>query len=328
MKLPMIIAALIASGPGDTMSHLAHAEPVEMAHKEAVTDELGEGEVRDFADGSQMVGADYFTVYVEGEGPDVLLIPGLSTPRVVWDRTREQLKDRFRVHSVQTRGFGDQPPTATLAPERRSLLDTYAFHLADYIDDYLIDAMDGTNPAIIGHSMGGLVAMKIAANMEHQVDRIMVVDSLPFFGLIFSPVATSESMAAPASTIRDALAAKETGETDSQSLQMMSVTEAGREQVRLWSQSTDAETLAAYFHDVMITDVRPEVARLKLPMTVLYPVDNVERTEAVYQSVYGDAAHVTLQRIDGSRHFIMLDQPQKFAASVEQFLQSHDGNDM
>ena len=139
MKKPMIIAALLVSGGGLTMSTLVQAEAVEMAHKEAVTDELGEGEIRDYADGSQMVGADYFTVYIEGEGPDVVLIPSLSTPRAVWDKTREQLKGRFKVHTIQTRGFGDKAPVDTLTPEARSLLDSYAFHLADYIDDYLIE---------------------------------------------------------------------------------------------------------------------------------------------------------------------------------------------
>ena len=324
MKKPMIIAALLVSGGGLTMSTLVQAEAVEMAHKEAVTDELGEGEIRDFADGSQMVGADYFTVYIEGEGPDVVLIPGLSTPRAVWDKTREQLKGRFKVHTIQTRGFGDKAPVDTLTPEARSLLDSYAFHLADYIDDYLIEIGRGQKPAIIGHSMGGLVAMKIAANMGHQVDRVMVVDSLPFFGLLFGPDTTANMIKPQASAMRDAMAARQTAEADERTLQTMSATAAGREQVRLWSKSADSKIAAAFLHDVMTTDMRPELKNITVPLTMVYPFDGSIMPQAMvdglYNAAYGNAATAKLNRIDDSRHFIMLDQPERFADAVERFL--------
>ncbi|MGB5483845.1 MAG: hypothetical protein WBM93_05030, partial [Parasphingorhabdus sp.] len=81
MKNPLIIAALVGLCVSVQTPASAQSDAAGMAGKEILTDSLGEGEIRDFADGSQMVGADYFTVYIEGEGPDVLLIPGLSTPR-------------------------------------------------------------------------------------------------------------------------------------------------------------------------------------------------------------------------------------------------------
>lgn len=37
------------------------------------------------------------TVLVEGDGPDVVLIPGLSSPRAVWDTTADRLKDKYRL---------------------------------------------------------------------------------------------------------------------------------------------------------------------------------------------------------------------------------------
>ncbi len=323
MKTPRIIAALFASTMGLAMPAVAQAEPVAMAVKEAVTDELGEGEIREFADGSRMVGADYFTVYIEGEGPDVLLIPGLSTPRAVWDKTREQLKGRFKVHTIQTRGFGDKAPTETLTPDGRSLLDTYAFHLADYIDDYVIRIAGGQSPAIIGHAMGGLVAMKVALNMEHQVDRVMVVDSLPFAGL-FRPDSTKEIVETQAAAMRDALAAQDTGEPDERSLQEMSAVAAGREQVRIWGQATDPEVLAAYFYDVVTTDFSGALNNISLPMTILYPFDasrmQKEVVDDLYRDAFANAKTAKFKRIDGSRHFVMLDQPEQFAVAVELFL--------
>ncbi|QJB70710.1 alpha/beta hydrolase [Parasphingorhabdus halotolerans] len=289
-----------------------------------MTDLLGEGEVIEFIDGSKMVGTDYFTDYIEGEGPDVILIPGLSTPRAVWDKTREQLKDRYKVHTIQTRGFGDKAPLETLTPERRTLIDTYAFHMADYIDDYVIRIGKGQNPAIIGHSMGGLVAMRVAATMGHQVEKVMVVDSLPFFGMLFGPTATADMMKPQAAAMRDAIAANQTGEADDRALQTMSATDAGRAQVKTWSQTADPKVIAEYLYNVMTTDIRPELKDITVPVTILYPWDAGVMPEAMvdglYKGAFAQAQTFTLKRIDDSRHFIMLDQPEKFAAAVEEFL--------
>ena len=50
------------------------------------------------------------TVEVEGDGPDVVLIPGLSSPRAVWAPTAERLKTTHRLHLVEVRGFGGDAP--------------------------------------------------------------------------------------------------------------------------------------------------------------------------------------------------------------------------
>jgi hypothetical protein len=42
-----------------------------------------------------------FSVTVEGEGPDVILIPGLMTGRRVWDASVRSLGGHYRVHLVQ-----------------------------------------------------------------------------------------------------------------------------------------------------------------------------------------------------------------------------------
>jgi len=328
MNFAKFIAAITMFGLIASFSVAAQTyEPgsaAEIARKEAMTEHLGEGEIINFIDGSKMVGTDYFTVLVEGEGPDVVLIPGMSTPRAVWDKTREQLKDGYKVHTIQTRGFGDKAPLETLTPKDRTLLDTYAFHMADYIDDYVIRIGKGQNPAIIGHSMGGFVAMKVAINMGHQVDKIMVVDSLPFFGLLFGPDTTVEGLKPHAESMREMLSVRQTAESDERTLLTMSATQSGREQVKAWSKSAGAKVTAEYMYSIMITDIRPELAMINVPMTMLYPHDvsimPQAMVDALYKNAYTNAKTTKLKRIDDSRHFIMLDQPEKFAQAVEDFL--------
>ena len=60
-----------------------------------------------------------FTVEVTGEGPDVLLIPGLTTGREVWRATVASAPG-YRYHLLQVAGFAGAPPPAT-ARARSSL---------------------------------------------------------------------------------------------------------------------------------------------------------------------------------------------------------------
>src|SRR3546814_8973504 len=77
------------------------------------------------------------TIEVEGDGPDVVLIPGLSSPRAVWDKTAEQLKGRYRLHLVQVRGFGGDDAGINAAGP---VLEPMMQEVADYIDDCITDA--------------------------------------------------------------------------------------------------------------------------------------------------------------------------------------------
>ena len=74
------------------------------------------------------------------------------------------------------------------------------------------------------------------------------------------------------------------------------------------------------------TDMRPEVAHIKTPTLMLFAVDtsaaqpDPAKYEAMVRGGYQPMPNVTLVKVDGSRHFIMYDQPEKFDAAVEGFL--------
>ncbi|WP_231562492.1 alpha/beta fold hydrolase [Sphingomonas sp. 35-24ZXX] len=262
------------------------------------------------------------TVSVIGNGPDVILIPGLASPRRVWDRTAEQLKGRYRLHLVQIRGFGDDAAANASGP----VLEPFVDDLAGYIRDSGLE-----KPAIIGHSMGGLTAAMIAARYPGLLGRVLIEDSLPFIGLIFSPLATIDAVRPQADALlKAALAAgPQPQNPDDPMLATMSATPEGRKQVMQWSAQADYRVTAQLFHDVLLTDIRPELARIQTPVTVLYPHDTVvgpvAYVDSLYAGAYAGLAGVTLKRIDGSRHFIKLDQPERFSEAVEAFLADHGG---
>jgi pimeloyl-ACP methyl ester carboxylesterase len=81
----------------------------------------------------------------------------------------------------------------------------------------------------------------------------------------------------------------------------------------------------AMFED-LTTDLRPVLATIKTPATLLYPYDakavgpDSSKVDAVYSSAYSTMPNLTIHRIDASRHFIMYDQPAAFDAAVQTFL--------
>jgi pimeloyl-ACP methyl ester carboxylesterase len=96
-----------------------------------------------------------FEVRVTGTGTDVLLIPGLASSGAVWDDTVKQLCVKHRCHVFTLAGFAGVP--ARPGP----LLHDVDAALAAYIERHHLQA-----PAVVGHSLGGFVALKLASFVE------------------------------------------------------------------------------------------------------------------------------------------------------------------
>ena len=323
LKIVTVLSALTMPVAAMAAASQAASAPQEMQVNAAETASPADGRNISLPDGSRIFGKQHFTVLVEGEGPDVILIPGLSTPRAVWDKTAAKLKDKYRLHIVQVRGFGDAPRDNAEGP----VLEPFVAELANYIEKDIMSNNGGMPPSIIGHSMGGFSTMKLALAHPGDVKHAMVVDSLPFFGVLFGPGITAKNIEPQAAKMRDALASNSTQSPDERTLQTMSATKEGRMQVAEWMKTAAPAVSAQLVYEVMTSDIRPDIAGLRVPVTMLYPFDKegpfpAESVDTIYTRAFESADSVTLKRIDDSRHFIMIDQPDAFAKAVTAFLDS------
>lgn len=95
-------------------------------------------------------------VQVMGEGSDLLLLPGAGASTHTWRALMPRLAEAFRVIAPDLPGQGfTQSPSA-----KRSGLDEMAEDLTD-----LVQAENWTPAAIIGHSAGAAIALRMAQNM-------------------------------------------------------------------------------------------------------------------------------------------------------------------
>jgi pimeloyl-ACP methyl ester carboxylesterase len=263
--------------------------------------------------------SDRLSVEVVGSGPDVILIPGLASSREVWRAEATRLAATHRVHLVQLAGFAGEPWTHGDGP----FVEPVVGELARYVREARLE-----RPAVIGHSMGGLTGVLLAQAHPELVGKVMSVDSLPFFSAMFGPQVTAEAARPFADQAAAAiLAADEAGfrAPQAQTAAGMARDPAAREAIVAWSMASDRHAMAAAIRDVMTTDARPGLAAMTSPVWALYASDAeggapAAMADAMWSREYAALPGVRLIRVDGTRHFIMADQPVRFADLVDQFL--------
>ena len=264
--------------------------------------------------------SDRISVQVLGEGPDVLLIPGLSSSPRVWEGSVAAVPG-YRYHIVQVAGFAGAAAGANSAGP---VVEPVAAEIARYLGETHLDHV-----AVVGHSLGGIWAMEVAARVPDRVSRVMVVDMLPFPGMLFGgPAATRESLAPVAAQVREMLA-RTAGEDRRRlaetTLAGMIRDEAARPGPVADYLASDPQVSAQAMADLITTDLRPELPHVRAPMTVLWVrAPNAPMTEEqmaqLYAQSYAGAPRVTIRHVPDAYHFIMLDQPELFHQALRQFL--------
>lgn len=260
------------------------------------------------------------SVETQGTGTDVILIPGLASSRDVWADLSAKLRKNHRIHLIELAGFAN---TAAIANPDGKIMAPAVDAIAAYIHVQHIKA-----PTIIGHSLGGEMALMLAARHPDLVGRVMIVDALPFYSLMFNPAATSETVAPQATATRNLILGQspvQFAEFQKASIARLAKTEAVRPALVAAGIHSDRKTIADAVYEVMITDLRPELGRIRAPIEVVYAYDTLfgvpaASVDAMYRRAYAAAPDIHFTRIDDSFHFVMLDQPERFSDAVESFL--------
>jgi len=259
-------------------------------------------------------------ITVTGSGPDVVLIPGLSSHPDVWQGTIAAVPG-YRYHLIHVSGFSGRAPGANASG---AVLIPVAEEIARYIREAGLD-----RPAIVGHSMGGSWAMLVAGRHPELVSRVMVVDMMPFMGAMFGgPTATPETLRPIAEQIRSGMASSTGAAREQiigQTIASMVKTETLRAGVIQQSLASDPTVSAQGFYDLIVTDLRPELANIRVPLLVLYVLPQgapltAEQIDQYYAASYASAPNHQVRRVQDSYHFIMFDQPELFQRELRAFL--------
>jgi pimeloyl-ACP methyl ester carboxylesterase len=260
-----------------------------------------------------------FKAEVSGAGQPVILIPGLASSGEVWQETAAHLCGPRQCHVLTLAGFAGQP-----ALPEGELLAAAEQQLADYIAANKLE-----KPTLIGHSMGGFLALKLASDHPDKVGRLIIVDALPALGATAAPAATPEQLQAMAGRMRDGMAqldAASYATSQQRAVAGMVTSPAHAERIAAWGRASDRATVTNAMYRVMASDLRADIARIKAPTLVLgtwvafKAFAPKEAIEATYRAQYASLPGARIELADTARHFMMYDEPDWMYARIDQFL--------
>lgn len=247
-----------------------------------------------------------YDVQGPAEAPVVVLGPSLGTTRSVWDPQLPLLTGQFRVLRYDHLGHGDSavpPGPYTIA------------QLADALAELL--AVQGVaRTHVAGTSLGGMVAIQLAATHPHFVDRLAVV--------------CSSAHLPPAQTWHDRAAAVRAGGTaavaDTVVRRWFTAAFAGTpaaEAARADLLRTPPEGYAGCCEAIATMDLRPVLDSIKAPTLAIAgaedPATPIEHARTVVEGVQAAGTPARVAVVPNAAHLASVEQP----AEVGQLLLDH-----
>lgn len=278
-----------------------------------------------FSGAASSSAAESFSAKVSGAGRPMILVPGLACNGSVWDETVARLKSQYECHVLSIAGFGGSEP---LAGSKEKLLETVAADLAAYIRERGLE-----KPILVGHSLGGFLALSLASQQPELCGPLVLVDSLPFMPAAIQPGATAEAMRPMAAAHRDGMISNTGSMSQEQAVAMLQTMVTDPERIQIaatMSRASDSATVAHAMYALQTTDLREAIAAIQSPALVLgawiaYRDFGATResTEAIFTTQYRALPDHRVAMTDSGKHFIMWDDPEFFFAQVETFLAAH-----
>lgn len=242
------------------------------------------------------------------DAPAVLLLNSLGSTLAMWERQVPALAERFLVVRCDTRGHGESP-----VPSAPYVID-------DLVDDAvaLLDNLDVGPANVAGLSLGGMVAMRLAARNPDRVDRLALLCTS-------AQVGPPETWAQRAATVRAEGTAAIADLVVSRWL-----TEARRAAdpqttgyLREMIAETPADGYAACCEVIRDLDLREDLGSITAPTLVIAAAEDPSIPPVHQQAIAAGIAGARLVEIAQCAHLATIDQPEAVTeALVEHFAEA------
>jgi pimeloyl-ACP methyl ester carboxylesterase len=247
-----------------------------------------------------------------GTGKPIIFLPGFITPGSVWNETIQNLDGKYESHIVTYAGFGDVTPIDT--PWYPSL----KAELLNYIKRQKL-----SDVTIIGHSMGGTLAVDIASAIPGSISKLILVDALPAMRDLMMPGVTADmikynspynlqTLKMEPSTFRNNAVMMAGG---------MTANKEKADTIINWILAADRKTYVYGYTDLLKLDLRENLKQIRAKTLILgatFPTKEVAK--ATMEKQYALLNNKQIEMATDSKHYIMFDQPQWFYAQVNAFL--------
>ncbi|HMD02355.1 MAG TPA: alpha/beta hydrolase, partial [Candidatus Baltobacteraceae bacterium] len=230
-----------------------------------------------------------------------------------------EVAKRFTVYTLTFAGFDGEPPV------QPPYLDAFAKSIEDLIAAEKLD-----KPILVGHSLGGHLAVRVAEEIPSRIGAVMVVDMLPLFP---PPQAaeTPQTRETQAAGFRNAILAATPAQFGTAARAYMTGLVTDPKNADFLTQRSlrsDRATYAGAAYELSLADLRPNLSKIALPLEVLAPADPETVTPQIlqfYTAAFAGTPNLDVEAVAPSKHFIMYDQPAKFQTLLDAFLAKNGG---
>ncbi len=255
----------------------------------------------------------------------LIFIPGLALGPWEFGREIAAYSTNYTVYALTLPGFDGLHGTAG---------PLFAAVTADFWT--WLAAQNISKPILIGHSLGGTLAILLAEQHSQLLKAVVAIDGLPILpGEDVQSAATREQnakdMAGAINLLSSPSQFVDAEATYTLPEMMLSGKDvngvAGKEE----HDGVDIGTSAAWLAELMTLDLRPDMSKITVPLVVIAPYDQPidqktwatpDAKRAYYLMLLAGDPTVEVHMISPSRHFIMLDQPQTLDTMLNAFLKT------
>ncbi|HDQ72841.1 MAG TPA: alpha/beta hydrolase [Chloroflexi bacterium] len=227
-----------------------------------------------------------------GRGKPLVFIHGWLGSWRYWVPTMEELSVNQRTYALDLWGFGDSDKSGY-----HYTLDAYVKMLGDFLDKLGV-----FHPTLVGHALGGAVALKFAVEHQDFVDQVMAVN-VPLVGEAINRSLVSLS-------------------DHDGALSKLASKRAKYPEVEV--HRTDARAVVSSIQSLMQDDLRRVLPPLTIPTLLVYGRNDplIKPLERIW--LRGCEGNVRAIFLDDSQHFPMLEEQNKFNRLLIDFIDAGD----
>lgn len=252
-----------------------------------------------------------FEVRVTGKGTQaILFIPGFACSGEVWSDTRMHFEQNFKCYTLTMAGFAGVEPTTN------ATFQSWENGIVNFIKENKIE-----KSILIGHSMGGGLALAIAADHPDLISKIIVVDALPCLAFLFNPNFKSVDELDCSESLRQftSIPPEQFYLQQKNAITRLVADTSKRELIIKWGLDSDRKTLAEMYCDFSNTDLREKIKSISCPSLILlepYFIGIKPQIEEQYKNL----KYANFQYASKGLHFIMYDDKDWYMNQLENFI--------
>ena len=240
----------------------------------------------------------------------IIFIPALFCGASQWQREISALSSRYDVYALTLPGFDGRARDPGGDLMNRAVADISTLIQSRHLD----------RPILVGHSLGGTLAILFASKHSGEVRGVVSAEGGYPAGATLAD--REKSVAASTAPYRNIDRSAFGDSLRAHMLQFVITKKSDVDSVQLAAARSDPAAVVDWLSAALLLDLSTQLASDASPLTEIVPFDSTvdpyvgfaseAAKKAAYEKFLSHAPRASLVMIEHSRHFVMIDQPEAF----------------